>query len=69
MISILSSTAYNRAYLAPLRSAQIPLRGTSDTLGTLTKMTLRSSRRIGTHFGQRLAGERKASAENQPKDF
>jgi len=32
-----TATAYNRAYLAPcLRHfAQIPLRGTSDTLGTL----------------------------------
>lgn len=30
-----SPTAYNRAYLAPLRSAQILLRRTSDTLGTL----------------------------------
>ena len=29
--------AYNRAYLASLRSAQIPLLGTSDTLETLTK--------------------------------
>ena len=32
-----AATAYNRAYLAtPLRGfAQIPLRGTSDTLGTI----------------------------------
>lgn len=34
-------TADNRAYLAPLRSVQIPLRGTSDTLGTLCDKTKR----------------------------
>jgi len=43
-MSILSSTAEkgitadNREYLAPLRSAQIPLRRTSDTLVTLAEM-------------------------------
>jgi len=37
-------TAYNRAYLASvLRTyAQIPLRGTSDTLGTLDEIVARS---------------------------
>lgn len=37
MNSILNSTACNRVYLASClrRSAQVPLRGTSDTLGTL----------------------------------
>ena len=36
MLSNVSSpTAYNRAYLASLHFAQIPLRETSDTLGTL----------------------------------
>ena len=34
------TTSYNRAYLAPClqHSAQIPLRGTSDTLGTLSEI-------------------------------
>ncbi|OEU64402.1 MAG: hypothetical protein BBJ57_07185 [Desulfobacterales bacterium PC51MH44] len=37
-------TAYNRAYLATVlrTSAQIPLRGISDTLKTLTAIALRT---------------------------
>jgi len=37
-MKIVKNTAYNRAYLAKVlrTSAQIPLRGTSDTLGTLS---------------------------------
>ena len=31
------TTAHSKAYLAMLRFAQIPLRGTSDTLETLYK--------------------------------
>ena len=34
-------TADNRAYMAPPCSAQIPLRGTSDTLVTLSGIMLR----------------------------
>ena len=43
-----SGTAYNRAYLASLRFTQIPRRGTSDTLVTLSKMLcLRKTKRMG----------------------
>jgi hypothetical protein len=36
------ATSDSRAYLAPLRSTQIPRRGISDTLGTLcTKILIR----------------------------
>ncbi len=43
MIYTNNTTSPNRAYLASClrHSAQIPLRGTSDTLGTLSEIGLR----------------------------
>jgi len=58
------ATSYNMVQKTNVQNFQA-----SFAPGTLTKMPLRSSRKIGTHFGQRLAAERKASAENQPKVF